>query len=273
MAEQAEKTGLAGAETDNPNGAAAPEGTSEAPPADPDYKALFEAGKTDLEVARAETTKLNQDLASANGRRRSEGTLEDTLLGIGTWQTNLDEKMDLIAEAIAPGDSDLKDGLAKVTQEGQNSRAQTSRNLQARGAAERVKVAVAAAGLDLDTAPELASFRSDWKALGDVKSWDINVVRDLADETVDLLHSLTLKSEQAKTTAAEGAAAGKIKTALDKAGINDTDTGPPGGGGAEAITETNIDNLMARVGEFSPARQKEIRKAYAPLMEGRKFGA
>jgi hypothetical protein len=106
-----------------------------------------------------------------------------------------------------------------------------------------------------------------------VKSWDINAVRDLADETVDLLHSLTLKSEQAKTTAAEGAAAGKIKTALDKAGINDTDTGPPGGGGAEAITETNIDNLMARVGEFPPARQKEIRKAYAPLMEGRKFGA
>ena len=213
----------------------------------------------DLSTEIARLRKENNDLRSQQGQRNARQ--RDLLLQENADRMGAIEKvLDRLASRIVKGDEDT--GFETDLETIRETRQKTAVERRWDAKYEELKEALNEAIYDDDgnvvltpQSPELASAREQWNA----------AVKDRNEEGAQTAIRMAYKARIA-------AERNRVKEKPEPPKPKGPDMTVTNGSSASvAVTEQNIDNLVAHIRDYSPAKQAEIRAKYRNLMQTGSF--
>ncbi len=207
------------------------EPTEGAPPAEPDYKSLYEAG-------RAEKAALEHKLSSFNGTRRKERERDDLLQELAAGQKTVVKGLGILSNVVTEDDRDrVPAQLQETLQEGQSAQASSRfQRLHDRLLEDTVSDVAEVTDsegkplLDLHRSPEFEEVRVEWNDAA--KAGDMVKLTELKSKATSIVFKAGRTHDRKQTAVAKEAAKAARKKLLDETGALDLDTGPGSSGGS-----------------------------------------
>lgn len=207
------------------------ESTGEAPPAEPDYKSLYESEQ-------AQKSKLEHKLSSFEGTRRKEWERDELLHELAAGQKTLEKGFGILSNVVTEDDrEEVPAQLQATLREGQNTQASSRfQRLHDRLLEDTVSDIAEVTDsegkplLDLHRSPEFEEIRAEWNDAA--KAGDMVKLTALKSQATSMVFKVGRGYDRKQTAAAKEAAKTARKRALDETGALDLDTGPGSPGGS-----------------------------------------
>ena len=226
-------------------------------------KEALELATIQARVAELESLnlKLQNDLKSRDGQRRKQAEDQNLLLDMQDEIKGQRKLVALYLDSLQTGDTD---GLAekRVAMEQESSAGQVSRRFQARYETATQKLLSAVNDDDGNlslTEEQSVAVQASWKAAGE-EAFRTGDFSGLNDVIVDAAKTVTRNVREAKAqeeNRIKEEAKATTKKRLEKAGVNDLDTGPSAGGGG--VMSWAQAQKIKRVSDLSDAAYEKLR--------------